>query len=340
MTVDVDALPFALGGPLGSARIKQQPEDFRVDEVLGFVPDGQGEHAFLQIEKRGANTEWVARALARFAGVPPMAVGFAGLKDRHAITRQAYTVHLPGRPDPDWFSANIEGVQVLSATRHKRKLPRGALRGNRFRMVLRDCGVASALLTERLNRIAEVGVPNYFGEQRFGREGGNIARALAMFAGARVDRAERGILLSAARSQIFNAVLAARVEARSWNQACAGDVFQIDGSGSIFGPEPITEDIQNRMTQGRIHATGPMWGQGELRTAGAVAEQEGVIAAQHAELATGLATAGLRQERRALRLRVGSLEASWEQETAVLTFELPAGAFATVVLRELITTVP
>jgi tRNA pseudouridine13 synthase len=338
VSADVAELPFALGGPLGTARIKQQPEDFRVDEVLGFTPDGQGEHAFLEIEKRGANTEWVARALARFAGVPPMAVGFAGLKDRHAVTRQAYTVHLPGRPDPDWSRANIEGVQILSATRHRRKLPRGALRGNRFRLALREYSASPADLAARLEAVAALGVPNYFGEQRFGREGGNVARALAMFAGTRVDRAERGMLLSAARAQIFNAVLAARVEGRTWNRPENGDVFQIDGSGSIFGPEPLTEDIQSRTEQGRIHPTGPLWGQGTLRTTNAVAALEADIALQHEGLASGLAAAGLRQERRALRMRIGGAALEWDGDTALLAFELPAGAYATTVLRELVST--
>ncbi len=124
--------------PPFTAELRRTPEDFRVDEILGYDADGEGEHALLWVEKRGANTDWVAKELARFAGVPPLNVGYAGLKDRHAVTRQAFTVQLAGKPDPDWSAFPHDEVKVLAGTRHKRKLKRGALRGNRFVLVLRD----------------------------------------------------------------------------------------------------------------------------------------------------------------------------------------------------------
>ena len=131
-------LPYAYGNPSLTAVLRAAPEDFQVEEILGYDADGEGEHALLWVEKRGSNTDWVAKELARFAGVPPLNVGYAGLKDRHAVTRQTFSVQLAGKPDPDWSTFPHAEVKVLAATRHKRKLKRGALRGNRFVLVLRD----------------------------------------------------------------------------------------------------------------------------------------------------------------------------------------------------------
>lgn len=329
-------LPWAHAGPPLRARFKVEVEDFEVDELLGFEPTGEGEHAFLRIEKRGANTAWIAGRLARIAGVPPMAVGYAGLKDRHGVARQHFTVHLPGQGEPDWSLLAADGARVLLATRHRRKLPRGALAGNRFRIVLRGIQGDAEAAQSRLAAIAAEGVPNYFGEQRFGRAGGNVAAARAMFAGRRVERAQRSILLSAARSHLFNTLLALRVQDGSWNRASEGDVFQLDGRGSVFGPEPLDEVLRQRVAAGEIHPTGPLWGSGTLRCSAAVAAREAAVASAEPELAAGLVAAGMAQERRALRLRVKSLAADWlAPDQLVLGFELPAGTYATVVLREL-----
>src|SRR5690606_10928498 len=132
------SLPHAHGGPPLQARLRASPEDFVVDELQDIVPDGTGEHAWLVVRKRGANTDWVAKGLARFAGVAPMDVSYAGVKDRHAVTTQVFTVYLPGRASPDWAQLGLDGVEVVEHSRHGRKLKRGALRGNRFRIVLRE----------------------------------------------------------------------------------------------------------------------------------------------------------------------------------------------------------
>ena len=332
----VATLPFAHGGPPIAGRLRAEPGDFRVDEELGFEPSGAGEHAFLFVEKIEANTEWVARRLAEKAGVAPMNVGYAGLKDRHAITRQSFSVHLPGRPDPDWSALAIPGVRVLAASRHDRKLKRGVHRGNRFRIRVRDVDGDRGAIEQRLALIRERGVPNYFGEQRFGREAGNIAQARAYFAGTRMRKHEIGIAISAARSLLFNAVLATRVADGSWDSALDGDVWMLAGTHSIFGPEPWTVELARRLAAFDIDPTGPMIGAGELRTTGLVrALEEGAIA-PYRDIADGLAKAGLVQQRRALRLRVEGLAHEWEGDGAlVLEFRLPAGSFATVVLREL-----
>lgn len=330
-----DVLPHAHGGPPARAVLRREAGDFRVDEVLGFEPSGSGEHAFLVIEKTGANTEWVARQLARAAGVAPVAVGFAGLKDRHAVTRQAFTVHVGNRAEPDWPSLAIPGVHVVSVARHARKLKRGAHRGNRFRIRLCNVVGDAAAIAARVAAIAAQGVPNYFGEQRFGRDGGNVDLARTLFGGARLPREQRGIVLSAARSELFNAVLARRVTDGCWNRALDGDVFMLDGTHSIFGPEPPTDDLVRRIVAFDVHPTGPMWGRGDLRSTGTVAALEREIAAAHADLAGGLEREGLEQERRALRLRVGDLAMERDgADTLVFGFTLPSGAFATTVLRE------
>ncbi|MGA0588707.1 tRNA pseudouridine(13) synthase TruD [Dyella sp. KRB-257] len=332
-------LPFACGGAPLTARLRAAPEDFIVEEILGYDTDGAGEHALLWVEKRGANTDWVARELARFAGVPPVNVGYAGLKDRHAVTRQAFSVQLPGRPDPDWSAFPHAEAKVLAATRHGRKLKRGALRGNRFVLTLRAVQGEREAAERVLQQIAARGVPNYFGEQRFGREGGNLAQARAMFAGRRMDRGQRSILLSAARSQIFNSVLAARVEQGSWDTALPGEIWSLAGSRSWFGPEPLDDALARRLSQGDIHPSGPLWGEGEPPSTEAVGALERQVAAEHADLAEGLVRARLEQERRALRLMPKDLRWRWPDDaTLELAFELPAGAYATVVVRELAAT--
>jgi tRNA pseudouridine13 synthase len=329
-------LPFAHGGPALTGRLRAAPEDFEVEEIPGFEPSGSGEHALLWVEKRGANTVFVARELARLAAVSEQAVGFAGMKDRHALTRQRFSVHLPGRPDPDWSSLSHPEFRVLSATRHARKLPRGALAGNRFRLTLREIDGDRAAAEHVLAAIAAHGVPNYFGEQRFGSGGRNVERARAMFAGARVARSERGMLLSAARSELFNAILAQRVGAGSWDLLIPGDVLQLDGRGSIFGPEPLTPELHERAARGEIHPTGPLWGRGPLRTDEQAARIERDAGGQEPGLCAGLEAAGLKQERRPLRMLPREFSSRWiEAGVLELGFELTAGCYATTVLREL-----
>lgn len=328
-------LPYAHGTPPLTAQLRAAPEDFQVEEILGYDADGAGEHAMLWVEKRGANTDWVSRELAKFAGVPPVAVGFAGMKDRHAVTRQAFTVQLAGKPDPDWSAFPHEEVKVLAATRHSRKLKRGALRGNRFVIVLRNVEGDREAVERVLQQIAARGVPNYFGEQRFGREGSNVAQARAMFGGKRVDRDKRTFLLSAARSHIFNGVLAERVERDAWDKPLEGEIWSLAGSRSWFGPEPFDATLADRLARADIHPSGPLWGQGETPAQAEAAAIENAVASANQELADGLAAARMDQERRALRLIPTGLKWRWLDDGALeLSFELPAGAYATVVVRE------
>jgi tRNA pseudouridine13 synthase len=333
-----ETLPRAHGDAVLTARTRVVPEDFLVEEVPGFEPSGSGEHLLLTIEKRGMNTAFAAKRIAQWAKVPELAVSYAGLKDRHAVTRQRFSVHLPKKIAPDLATLESSELRVLEHAWHARKLPRGALAGNRFVLVLRDVDGDRAAIEERLQAIARRGVPNYFGEQRFGRGGGNVAQALAMFAGRRVRREERTLLLSAARSELFNRVLAARVLAGNWDGPLAGEVWSLDGSRSVFGPEPFTDELARRLAAFDIHPSGPLWGRGELRTRdeAAALERQALAGEPCAALREGLEQAGLEQERRALRLRPSDLEWHWLAPDALqLAFALPPGAYATVVLAEL-----
>ena len=337
MNYQLDSLPFAHGGPAASGVIRSTPEDFFVDEIAGVEAEGEGEHLLLHVEKRDANTEWAARQLARAAGIKPPDVGFAGMKDRVALTRQWFTLHLGNREAPDFSPLEEQGIRVLSSARHGRKLRRGALKGNRFRLVIRELEGDRKTLETRLRSVAEQGVPNYFGEQRFGRDGNNLERAAEMFAGRRVkDRHKRGIYLSAARSRLFNEVAAARVADGSWQRALPGEALMLEGSNSHFVAESVDPEVERRLAEGDVHPSGPMWGRGRPIPAGEALALEERLLAEWEAWRDGLEHAGLKQERRALRLPVHEL--SWEfpePAVVVVEFRLGAGSYATGVLREL-----
>jgi len=317
------------------ARMRVETADFMVDEQLGFAPDGHGEHLFLRVEKRHANTPFVARELARWAGIDERGVGYAGLKDRHALTIQTFSLHLPGREPPAEWPEHSE-FRVLQAQRHSRKLPRGALAGNRFCLTLREVVGERGVIDARIAEIASRGFPNYFGEQRFGRGGGNLEAAQRMFDGARVKREERSILLSAARSAIFNAVLARRVLENNWASGLDGEIWMLDGTHSVFGPESLNAELHARAARADIHPTGPMWGSGALRSALAAREIEEACAVEYVGLCAGLQAAGLKQERRALRCMAVDLGAQWIGDDVLrLEVFLPAGAYATALLTAL-----
>jgi len=336
--MNMNDIPLAYGAPVLSARMRSVPEDFQVDELPAFEASGEGEHLLLDIRKRGANTVAVAKQLAQWAGVPEMGVSYAGQKDRHAVTTQRFSVHLPKRVAPDLALLESDEIHVLASTWHNRKLQRGALAGNRFKLVLREVQGEPAAIDERLQLIAARGLPNWFGEQRFGRDGGNVPAALQMFAGRRVRKDQRSMLLSAARSALFNRVLAARVEQGCWDVALDGEVWMLDGSRSVFGPEPMSDALAERLARFDIHPSAPLWGAGELRSSGAALalEQAALADAQALALRAGLEQAGLKQERRALRLRPALMQHAWLADDVLeLSFALPPGCYATAVLHEL-----
>jgi len=253
----------AFGTPIFQGLIKQTPSDFQVREVLGFVPSGDGEHDFLWIEKSGANTVWVARSLAKYANVADRDVGYAGLKDRHALTQQWFSVRRPTGSGTDWENYRQSGVRILECSRNQRKLKRGSNSANHFRIGISGAAAHHEMISERLETIRSNGVPNYFGEQRFGRDGGNLQLAEALFSGKRLKRDKRSIALSSARSCVFNEILQARVADDNWRQALPGEVLNLDGTGSVFTPNFIDDDLKARLCSLDLHPTGALWGKGE-----------------------------------------------------------------------------
>lgn len=329
--------PHAFGEPLLTGVLRQLPGDFQVEELLGFEPEGEGEHEFLFIEKSGLNTAQVAERLARLATVPVRQVSYAGLKDRHALTRQWFSVHLPGRQDIDWSPLNCDQLTVVRQTRHLRKLRRGAHRGNQFLIAVNQLQGLQDSFPERLAAITRCGVPNYFGEQRFGRNGMNLQQAHRWFAGEiKPGRQQRGFYLSAARSFLFNQVLAQRVKMGSWLRLLGGELLMLQGSRSLFSQKD-GDNLQQRLDEADIHLTGPMHGRpGGLQTSDAVAELEQSILAKYPDLLAGLEGAGLKSERRALRVIPADLQGRLSADRAELSFSLPSGCFATAVVRELV----
>jgi tRNA pseudouridine13 synthase len=334
--------PCAYGVALGSAVLKATAEDFQVDEVLDIPLSGDGEHLWLWVEKRGLNTEEAARRLARAAGVQLRTVSYAGLKDRQALTRQWFSIQLAGKADPDMSAAENETLKILNSTRHKRKLQRGAHAANGFTLRLTQLNADKDALQARLESIAKAGIPNYFGAQRFGYEGGNLgeARDYASRQALPEQRAVRSRLLSTARSYLFNQVLAARVADGSWQQAQVGDLLAFTDSRSFF-PAGIEECSDPRLAILDLHPTGPQWGAGQSPASGATATLENEVAERESALRDWLTRAGMEHERRILRLPIGGL--TWhypEPDILQLEFVLPPGCFATALVRELVDLVP
>ncbi|MDR7332874.1 tRNA pseudouridine(13) synthase TruD [Roseateles asaccharophilus] len=312
------AWPSAYPASGASATLKLLNEDFIVTELPLQLPAGEGEHLWLDVEKNGANTAFVAQQLAVAAGVNEWDVGYAGLKDRYAITRQWFSIYLPKGETPDLTQLQHPEFKVLGQSRHVKKLRPGDLQGNRFRIALRDVTGNLDAIEANLNAVASQGVPNYFGAQRFGFDGGNVEQGRAMLAREiRVrNPKKKGIYLSAVRSFVFNEVLALRIQQGLWGKTLPGDVMDEAG-----------------------RPTGPLWGRGRVPTTDEAQALENGVAARHASLCDGMEHAGLDQERRALVASPVDLSWEWPQaDQLVLTFSLPAGNYATSVLNEILST--
>ena len=325
--------PTSGGGRIASGRLKTAPGDFIVDELLEFpesgsdveagATPGSGEHLCLKLEKVGDNTEYVARELARMADCRNFDVGFCGLKDRHAVTRQWFSLYRPGREAQD--ASLIEEISarwpVLAASRQVRKLRRGEHRGNGFVVTLRGVAGEREVIDRALARLADIGAPNYFGPQRFGNGGANLDRAVHLDPATLNRRSRSGgkgrggkkragsegsknvLYFSAARSWLFNEVLAARVEDGSW-------------------AEP--------------GATGPLWGDGGTTASGALETLERNIVAQTPGLASLFSVTRMKPERRPLAVKPEGLSWQWLAEDSLeLTFLLLPGQYATTILSDI-----
>ncbi len=325
--------PRAYGEPIGRGVLRTQPEDFLVEEQLGFAPAGSGQHVLLKVRKRDANTQWVARELARACGCRSFDVGYAGLKDRSAVAVQWFTVPKTRLTLEEWTAVRGQGFDVLEAHLHSRKLPRGALEGNHFSIRVRRLEADDQALATRLAHIAARGVPNYFGPQRFGRDGANLERMTEDLRA--LPPPQRGFILSAARSLVFNAVVAERVADESWAHLELGDIANLDGRGSVFAVVPDSSLLE-RCERLEIHPTGPLWGRGPLPCGERVNALERAVSARFSQACALTEQAGMEQERRALRLAVRDLRWQRDESGLLISFRLSRGGFATTVLREIV----
>ncbi|HZA14286.1 MAG TPA: tRNA pseudouridine(13) synthase TruD [Myxococcaceae bacterium] len=316
--------------------LKGAPEDFVVEEIPAYLPCGEGEHLFLWVEKVGRDTPEIASALADALGVSERDVGYAGLKDRQAVTRQFFSV--PASAEGKVPTLQLHGARVLEAKRHQNKLRSGHLRGNRFRIRIRDVRDAGAA-SRVLERLSATGVPNYYGEQRFGRGEDNADLGRRLIRGERLPRApspfQRKMYLSAFQSLLFNRALAARVSAGTLSRALLGDVLRKADTGGMFVCEDPSRE-QPRVDAFEVSPAGPLFGPKMPKAAGAVAEAEEALLRE-----AGVALADFRRgrgeaegSRRAYRIRLEEVTIDEDGRDLVLAFRLPRGSYATVVLDE------
>ncbi|MBB6521448.1 tRNA pseudouridine(13) synthase TruD [Pseudoteredinibacter isoporae] len=303
---------YAYGEPLGNAGFRCEYSDFQVYEQLPKAPEGEGEHVYLYVRKTNNNTAWIAKQLAKAAGIQNMDVGYAGLKDRRAVTEQWFSLYMPKGSEPNWQQLDIQGAEVLTVSRGRSKLRRGDHADNRFVIRLRNPSARVEDLEARLKLLSQ-GVPNYFGEQRFGADGGNLQRASQWFdEGVSIrNRQQKKFIVSAARSYLFNRVLSERVQNHSWQMTLEGECL-LEGK-----------------------ASGPMWGRGRLESTAEVLALEERVLAPMSNWCERLEHLGLRQDRRALAMQAMDLSWQWLEGDLELQFRLPPGAYATSLLREL-----
>lgn len=327
--------------PSARGVLKASPEDFVVTEDLGYSPDGEGEQLLVRILKRRCNTRFVADALAKFLKVNAREVSFAGQKDKHAVAEQWFCVRLPGKEMPSLAGFELEGCEVLESARHRRKLRLGALKGNHFTLMLREISHRDDV-EQRLAAILRDGVPNYFGSQRFGLGGSNLSAARRWAAGGAPlrDRNKRSFALSAARSAMFNHVVSERLKARPVNQMIDGDALQLAGRGSWFVATPAElETLQARVDARELMLTAPLPGSGDWGPQSEALAFEQASLAHESELLALLDAQRVDAARRAMMLYPQQMHWSWwDDVTLELAFWLPAGSFATSVVRELIIT--
>lgn len=368
-SADLNQLHYAYGQPECEGIYKVLPQDFIVEEQIAYPLSGDGEHLWCWVEKTGENTDWVLQQLAKWAAVSPSKIGVAGQKDRHAVTRQWFSIQLPGLVNPQIDDFKVPNVTILKSVRHQRKLQTGGLSGNRFTVVIRNIqsrteGETDIIqaLQARLNLIKEQGVPNYYGEQRFGIHGRNLKQGEKLLAGElpKVKRNQKSLYLSSIRSWMFNALLSERIQQQNWNQLLPGDVLQLEGSNKWFIEDGSTE-LAQRVNALDLHPTGALFGRGDLPTEKSALEIEQSMAEPFKAWIVGLDHYGVKQDRRALRLLPLELEWQWiacstESEDALsmafdklsfesdwrtapalqLSFSLRSGSYATMVMRELL----
>jgi tRNA pseudouridine13 synthase len=324
---------YAYEKPNVKGIIRENASDFQVKEILSFKLDEAGEHVWIYLEKTHQNTAWVAKQLALHYEIPIAKVNWSGLKDRHAITSQWFSFPYPIKnelpPLPE-----IPDVKILLIQRHSKRIRLGTHEKNHFFIRCKNLEGSLESINDKLETIKKYGVPNYFGEQRFGHNLSNLHSASAWFLGQIRPRKDlRSMLLSAARSYLFNEHLHNRITQLSWRKIQDDEFCMFSTSNSWFRGNPIEkEDLQKRLDAGEIHTTGPLWGKGSI------SDSEIYLSEQYPITTRGLEENDLDYQRRSLILIAESIE--WkldlENKSLDLSFFLESGAFATSILREIL----
>jgi tRNA pseudouridine13 synthase len=336
-TLETSGWQYLLGKPISTAKFKSQLADFQVTEELGYPLTEDGEHLYLWVRKQGANTAFVAEQIAKQFRLPLRQVTYAGRKDKFSLAEQWFALHIPGKSLDNLEDFNLEGVEILRAVRHNKKLRVGALQGNHFNIRLRD--VTDKLeLEERLTHVAEQGVPNYYGEQRFGNQNGNLLLGQRMSEGEEIrNRNKRSMAISALRSWLFNEQISQRIQQGLFRTILAGDAMILSGSNSFFVVDEAEQGLDDRMAHGDILLSAGLFGKGEGLTCSASRDFEDSVFVDYSKICETLAQVGLKQERRAISLHPKNMQWEWLNEQDIqIGFSLPSGCFATSVLRELV----
>ncbi|WP_371195653.1 tRNA pseudouridine(13) synthase TruD [Glaciecola sp. SC05] len=336
------------GSPLSTGDIKTYADDFVVEEQLGFELTGEGEHHLLWIEKTNTNTAFVAEQLAKFSGISLRDISYAGRKDKFARTRQYFSVYQGKHSCPNWQDFESPDISILNATRHNKKLRTGALQGNKFSLIVRNVATLDPQLwQQRMLQIQNFGVPNYYGQQRFGEMhtakgivlNGNLSLGMRMAQGEKIkNRNKRSMAISALRSYLFNEVLSQRVSTGLHTQIMMGDALQLAGSNSYFvvSASDNIDALYKRLAEQDVQITAPLLGSGKSAVQADTEAFESGLLAQHPAIIKTLTDVGLKQERRPILLYPKDIQWSLEDNNLHLSFSLPSGCFATAVLREII----
>lgn len=332
--------------PGTGGRIKERPEDFEVEEIPAYEPSGMGDHLYLWVEKTGMGADYFLRQLAQRLGVRRDEIGTAGLKDRHAVTRQ--WVSVPAGAADQVGRLDGDGIRVLSVSRHTNKLRPGHLRGNRFRVLVRGVTQAGAeVLQSLLERLRQHGLPNYYGPQRFGRDGDTARAGFALLRGEPAPGAAkrnpflRKLALSAAQAALFNHYLARRFMDGLLRRVLAGDVMGKWPAGGMFRAEDVAAE-QARFDAREIVSMGPIFGRKTFPAAAEAAAREAVTLADAGLTPDSFNGFGklLQGTRRHNLVYVDDLAAAPDADGMRLTFSLPAGSYATILLQEITKTAP
>ncbi len=342
MHSEFDSLFPTLNKVTATGKLRSEAADFHVVEHSEVCFTEEGEHLWLKIEKTSSNTAWAATQIASACKVPARQVGFAGLKDRHAITQQWFSVQLPQISDIKIIKAKLpDEISILEHHWHHRKIKTGQLKFNEFKLIVRDVQGDRLATEQNIRCIQRTGVPNYFGPQRFGHDLSNIQQTKDWFAGTiKVNNKRlKGLLISTARSHIFNLILAERIKKELWQHPITGDVIQLNQSHSWFpAKDATTKELSDRLAAFDVHISAALWGEDSVQSTDQCAILENNIANSLPEYQPGFKTHRVKQDRRAMRIVTTDFNHIWVDNDLHLSFKLQPGAYATSVLREIIQT--